>query len=423
MHSDIQTEERILGLALQYPEMLDDIVVLKPTDFYGEKNQQIYKAILALYEAGKDLNIMTLYQYLQKENAEITAQELTRRQNLAISSTEIKPCIQTLKEYSERRTIYKVGQYLVAQSADPQTDTREMLEKIALFAETASVPKKEPVPFTKVLSDRLNAHINQNIKQGIGTGLKEIDGIWAGFFDGELTILAARPSMGKTALAMHMAQKIKKPVLFYSLEMKKEYLADRVLAATMGVDLDDLRRGYVKKETLKKAYITENQIYVDDSPNVTVFEILSQARRLKKKHGLGLVVIDFLTLIDEEKERGESEHQKINRTTRKIRDIANSLNVPVLVLAQLNRGVESRENKRPTMSDLRESGGIEEAADNVLMLYRDEYYNRDSSERNIMEVIIAKQKQGPRGGVAKVRFDKTRGIFQDLGRDEIVKPF
>ena len=423
MTSNIEAEALAIGTALTYPETLDEVIKLEEKDFTSETNKKLLNTIKELYREKGNVELVEITEKLP----DIPVSKLLEYSNLAYSPTSIKPTIETLREATRRRTLLHVGSMLQQKAADPTEDVEELLAKTAEYVETESVSEaKDPELLIEIVEKRIEAHMSGEGVKGIPTGLSDLDKLWAGLFPGELTVLAGRPSIGKTATCQHISLEVAKhtqePVILYSLEMANDYLADRYIASHMNVDVDNLRRGYVSKETLegRSSKVYQNlaaYLYLHDDANVTTFDVLSISRKMKRNRGLSLIVVDFLTLLADQKERGESEHLKVSAMTRRLRDIAKKLNIPVLLLAQLNRGIEQRQNKRPTMSDLRESGGIEEAADNILLLYRDEYYYpEDTEEPGVLEIIVGKQKQGPRGVTAKVGYDPATGVLYDISR-------
>lgn len=258
---------------------------------------------------------------------------------------------------------------------------------------------------------------------GIPCGFYDLDAMTSGFQPSDLIIVAGRPSMGKTAFCLNLAYNVaalyKLPVAIFSLEMSKEQLVQRLLASEAEIESGYLRSGRISQsqwEPLSRAIgmLSEMPIFIDDTPNITVTEMRSQARRLQAEVGtnLGLIVIDYLQLMEG---AGDNRVQELSRITRKIKGLARELSVPVIALSQLSRGVEARTNKRPMLSDLRESGSIEQDADLVIMLYRDEYYNPDTPERGIAEIVIAKHRNGPTGTV-KLLFDPQFTKFKNLAK-------
>ena len=276
--------------------------------------------------------------------------------------------------------------------------------------------------------DRLDSlHKDKGTIRGISTGFKDLDGKLAGFQKSDLIILAARPSMGKTAMALNLAQnaavKAGKPVLLFSLEMSKEQLVDRMLASEAGVNSWSLRTGNLSDSDFEKighamGTLSEAQLYIDDTPGITVSDLRTKARREAHKHELGLIIVDYLQLMSGGSKYGGSENrvQEISEISRGLKAIARELNVPVIALSQLSRSVESRSPQIPQLSDLRESGSIEQDADVVMFLYRDDYYNPDTSEKpNILDVFISKHRNGPTGKV-EIYFDRERQKMLNLDK-------
>lgn len=255
-------------------------------------------------------------------------------------------------------------------------------------------------------------HQNKGGTSGIPTGFVDLDHMTNGFQRNDLIIVAARPSVGKTAFALNIAQNVavraKETVAIFSLEMSAPQLVQRMICAEANLDANIMRTGDFKSDddwsklTMGIQSLSESEIYIDDTPGITVTDIRAKCRRLKKEKGLGMIVIDYLQLIQGRGKAGENRQQEVSEISRTLKQIARELDVPVIALSQLSRGVEQRQDKRPMMSDLRESGSIEQDADIVAFLYRDDYYNQDTEKKNIIEIIIAKQRNGPVGTVELV---------------------
>jgi len=418
-------EALAIGTALTYQEVLEDFFKLEEADFFGERNKKIYNKIKEIYKEKGEVELADL------AGDEISINTIIEYCNLAYSATALKPTIDKLKEASRRRSLLHLASMLQEKANNPAEDVEELLKVSYEYIEQSSnEANKEPELLFDVAERRINSYIEGITERGITTDLIDLDETFAGLFRQELTVLAGRPSMGKTALsqyiALKVAQKTQEAVTYFSLEMGNEALADRYIANSLSIDVDNLRRGYVKKETIEEgsqkiAKDLSSYLYIHDDSNVTTFDIMQISRKIKRRKGLSLIVIDFLTLLADEKERGESEHLKVSAIVRRLRDIAQKLDVPVLVLAQLNRNVENKDNKRPRKSDLRESGGIEEGADNVLLLYRDEYYYKDKSDKpGVMEVIVDKQKQGPAGVIAEIGYEASTGKFYNISKQKEV---
>jgi replicative DNA helicase len=259
---------------------------------------------------------------------------------------------------------------------------------------------------------------------GIASGFRDLDKMTSGFQRSDLIIVAARPSVGKTAFALNIAQNAgvrgKETIAIFSLEMGASQLVQRMICAEANVDANRMRTGYLEgddweKLTMAIGALSEAKIYIDDSPGITVAEIRAKCRRLKKEKGLGMILIDYLQLIAGRSKGGDNRQQEVSEISRTLKQIARELQVPVIALSQLSRGVEQRQDKRPMMSDLRESGSIEQDADIVAFLYRDDYYNKESEKEGVIEIIIAKQRNGPVGTV-ELAFLKNFNKFVSLDR-------
>ncbi|HLP80355.1 MAG TPA: replicative DNA helicase, partial [Nitrosomonas sp.] len=265
---------------------------------------------------------------------------------------------------------------------------------------------------------------------GIGTGFKKLDEMTAGMHPGEMTIIAARPSMGKTAfslnIAQHMALRLKKTVAYFSLEMGKESMMMRMLSAESKVSMSEIRNGRIQDSAWPKlinaaSALSEAPIFIDDTPGISPFEIRSRARRLKAEHGLDVIMIDYLQLMSM-KQKFNSREQEVAEISKSLKAIAKELQIPIVALAQLNRGVEGRTEKKPMLSDLRESGSIEQDADVIMMLYRDDYYDKENPDKQgHAEVIVGKQRNGATGPV-KLRFDAQYNRFRDADPEGSVAP-
>lgn len=426
--SDVELEKLAIGTVLVFPDALEDFLSLRSDNFYSDTGKACYKAIKELVNEGEtDWNEGGLNWIKFAEKTGLKNSNVSKLANEAISAAQMPSIVKSLQGLTKRRAMLKAAIEIQESVADRQADPDEMLSKALDYLEGAAVANAaEPVKIIDVVERRFDNLMGEEASsEGVGTGLIDLDDRWAGFFPGELTVLAARPSMGKTAFAqmlcVEVAQKTKEAVLMFSLEMSNDYLVDRYISSELEVDVDLLRRGQVGQKYLNDRYakvmehFAKLPIYLQDQTKVTTHDILAQARKVQRQEGLSLIVVDYLTLLADDREAGDSEHLKVQALTRRLRAIGKNLGVPVLVLAQLSREVERRPNNRPVLSDLRESGGIEEAADNVLFLYRDAYYNPESDDKST-EIIIAKQKQGPRGVTAAVYYQPDIGVFRNLAK-------
>jgi replicative DNA helicase len=436
----LEAERGVLGSILLDNEVIHDIIVfLRPEDFYRDAHQTIYAAIRALYDKNKGIDAVTLAEELKlrgqfeqvggddtlteivtsvphaangKYYAEIVKQKATNRQ-LIESATEIisdgysnQFTAQQLLDSAERKIFAIAEDQIRGETFELKDVVKQAMEMIAIRADSGG-----------------------HAVTGLASGLIDLDDITGGFHPGQLIIVAARPSMGKTALALnicdHVGINIKIPVLFVSLEMGHQEIGERLLCARSRVDGHKLRTGLgmgMRELTqLSKAFkeLSENgEIYIDDTPARNVMQIAASARRIKRRRKIGLLMVDYIQLVDSEDSR-DSRQEQIAKISRRLKTLARELEVPIVALSQLNRAVESREDKRPRMADLRESGAIEQDADMVLLLHRPEYYDAND-QPGIAELIVAKNRNGPTGNI-KLTFLKNLTRFENLA--SVAEPF
>jgi len=427
---NIDAEETILGGILLDPEAIGRVVdQLVPEALYIRAHQEIYRAILALHSQGKPTDLMSITTWLYDHNQleRIGGQsKLAQLVDRTVSAVNIDALATLVMDKYLRRKLIQAGNEITQLGYETSTELETVLDQSEqkIFNLTQSRPQEGLVPISEALIQTFNdiEILHQGIAlPGIPCGFYDLDAMTEGFQRSDLIILAARPSMGKTALGVTIAHKIardqKMPVAIFSLEMSQEQLVQRLLANEAGIESNRLRAGRVSQtewEPLSNAIGTLSQlpIYIDDTANLTVMQMRSQARRLQAEHGgkLGLILLDYLQLMEG---GGDNRVQELSKITRSLKGLARELNVPIIALSQLSRSVEARTNKRPMMSDLRESGSIEQDADLVIMLYRDEYYNPDTPDRGIAEVIITKHRNGPTGTV-KLLFDPQYTRFRNL---------
>ncbi|MDZ8107200.1 MAG: replicative DNA helicase, partial [Nostoc sp. DedQUE12a] len=423
-------EEAILGGILLDPEAISRVSDrLVAEAFYISAHKDIYQAAVRLHAQGKPTDLLSVTSWLTDHDL------LTRiggRNKLAtlvdrtVSAVNIDALAGLVMEKYLRRQLIKAGNEIVHLGYETETDLPIVLDQAEqkVFSVTQERPQSGLVHIADTLINNFQdiEDRNQGIAlPGIPCGFYDLDALTSGFQRSDLIIVAARPAMGKTAFCLNLAHNIaasyKLPVAVFSLEMSKEQLTQRLLASEAQIESGYLRSGRLSQtqwEPLSRAIgiLSEIPIYIDDTPNITVTQIRSQARRLQAEQGteLGLVVIDYLQLMEG---AGDNRVQELSKITRQLKGLARELAVPVIALSQLSRGVESRTNKRPMLSDLRESGSIEQDADLVIMLYRDEYYSPDTPDRGIAEVIIAKHRNGPTGTI-KLLFNPQFTKFQNL---------
>ena len=416
---DEDAEQAVLGSMLTDSDaVMSAVEVLKPEAFYREDNRIIYQAILNLYNKSEPIDIITLKDELESMGKfeQIGGFEyLASLPDKVPTTANVQKYIKIVEEKSISRSLIKTANEIIDlgynQTEDIEDITNAAEKKI--FDIMQSKNSKSYTPIKDVLVESFtNLEKLYNQKQhvtGVPTQFYDLDDKTAGLHGSELILVAARPAMGKTAFALNIATnaalRANVPVAIFSLEMSKEQLVNRILCSEAKVDSNKVRTGKLDEEDWGKLAeaigpLSEAGIYIDDTPGISIMEIRTKCRKLKLEKNIGLVVIDYLQLIVGSNRRsGGSREQEISEISRSLKILAKELNVPVIALSQLSRAVEQREDHRPMLSDLRESGAIEQDADIVMFLYRDDYYNKESPEKDIAEVIIAKQRAGSTGTV------------------------
>ena len=420
---NIEAEQAVLGTVLiQDKALLKVIDLLQPGDFYRDAHKTIYAAMMALFDKHEPHDLITVTGLLSDQNK---LEDVGGAAYLA-SLTDIIPFTGTLvhhariiRKKSILRRLIQTSTEVAARCYDAQDDIDTLVDEAEkTIFEIAHSKKGEGFqPMSSVVPKAFDRNNRLFDKQehitGVATGYDELDRITAGLQPAEMIILAARPSMGKTALAMNIVQHAamigKVPVAVFSLEMSVESLALRMLCSLGPIDSQRIRTGRLidsdwPKLTRATGMLSEAPIYIDDTPGLTVLEMRAKARRLKSEQDLGLIVVDYLQLM-QGKSSSENRAQEISDISRSLKAMAKELNVPVLALSQLNRSLENRTDKRPQLADLRESGAIEQDADVIMFIYRDEVYNRaeGNPNRGLAEIIVGKQRNGPTG-VIKLSF-------------------
>ena len=428
---NIDAEEVILGGILLDPEALGRVIeLLRPEAFYISAHQEIYRAAIALHTQGRPTDLMSvttwLYDHhlLDKVGGQSRLAQLVDR---TVSAVNIDQYAQLVMDKYLRRKLIQVG----TEVAQLGYDTGSPLEKVLdqseqkIFSITQVRPQQSLIATADILTSTFSDIESRSlglVLPGISCGFYDLDAMTQGFQRSDLIIAAGRPSMGKTSFVLNIARNIaamhKLPVAVFSLEMSKEQLVYRLLSSEVQIESGRLRAGRINQSEWERlghgiSSLSQLPVFIDDTPNISVTEMRSKARRLQAEQGgaLGLILIDYLQLM--EGSGSENRVQELSRVTRALKGLARELNVPVIALSQLSRGVESRTNKRPMMSDLRESGSIEQDADLIIMLYRDEYYNPDTPDRGIAEIIITKHRNGPVGTV-KLLFEPQFTRFRNL---------
>jgi len=414
---NIEAEQSILGSMLLSKEAIYVAVErLKSEDFYKEAHRKLFECIVELHENREPVDLITVTESLRNKKILEEVGGVTYLTTL----TEIVPTPSNIAEYCKiveekalLRKLIEAASNILSSAYEPKEDVEEILDEAE--RKIFNIVQKRRVENFYHVKDLLLSTFERIEKlyhtkggiTGVPTGFPDLDSMTSGLQPSDLIIVAARPSMGKTAFALNIAQnaaiRYKIPVAIFSLEMSKEQVVQRMLCAESNVDSHKLRTGKLEEEDwprLARAMgpLSEAPIYIDDTPGITSLEIRAKARRLKAEKGLGLVVIDYLQLISS-KGQSETRQQEISEISRSLKAMARELNVPVLALSQLSRAPDARADHRPVLSDLRESGSLEQDSDLVAFLYRENYYNPDTDKKNIVEVIIAKQRNGPTGKV------------------------
>lgn len=426
-------EASLLGAVLIDSDAIVKIAeTLNPEDFYDDRHKIIFASVKNLYNKHSPIDVLTLTDQLKSENHLDQAggsSYLSQLTNYVPTAAHVEQYADIVSQKALRRRLIGSSQKIVTLGFDETKNLQELIElaEADLFESSHRYVGQNVVSLEDILSesfDRLDElHKDKGKIRGIPTGYKDLDNILAGLQRSDLFILAARPSMGKTALALNLAHNVAtkagEPVLLFSLEMSKEQLVDRLLAMESGVDAWALRTGNLTDSDFEKignamGTLGEAPIYIDDSPGITVSELRTKARREAHKRPIGLVIIDYLQLMSGGGKYSDGNRvQEISEISRGIKGIARELNVPVLALSQLSRSVESRSPQIPQLSDLRESGSIEQDADVVAFLYREDYYKPDTERKNITDIFIKKHRNGPTGTV-ELFFDREKQRFRSL---------
>ena len=415
---DIDAEQAILGSMLTDQDaVIDAMEVLKPEDFYREDNKYIYQSIINLYNRGEPIDIITVKAELtsmQKFESVGGIEYLATLPDKVPLVANADKYIKIVEEKSILRQLIKAANeiqslgYAQNEEIDNIVDQSEKM----IFNIMQGKNQKGYTQIKDVLVEtfaELEKLYNQKeTVTGVPTGFADLDYKTAGLHNSDLVLIAARPAMGKSAFALNIATyaaiNAKKPVVIFNLEMSKEQLVNRMLCSEAMVDSNKIRTGKIDEEDWIKLAtalgpLSEAPIYIDDTPGISVAEIRAKCRKLKLEKNIGLVVIDYLQLIQGNGKRNASREQEISEISRSLKILAKELDVPVIALSQLSRAAEARQDHRPMLSDLRESGAIEQDADIVMFLYRDDYYNPDSEKKNIAEIILAKHRAGSTGTI------------------------
>ena len=430
--SSIEAEKSVLGGIFLKPDIFGDVVeILHPNDFYKNGHKLIYEAMRDIYNSGIGIDPIVVVNKLKKNEK---FDELVGEQLLfdiisdVPTAANILEYAKIVKEKSTLRRLGEVGTKIVELAYEGYEEVDTILDKAEgmIFKISENVDSKDLVSLKDVIAQEFvrleKVYQNKGVATGISSGFSDFDQMTSGFHPSDLIILAARPAMGKTAfalnLALNAAMKSKKGVLLFSLEMSSSQLLQRLLSIEAGIGLQKIRNGFLDSDDwgklgLASMKLSNSEINIADLPNVNVLEIRAIARRLKAAGKLDMIIIDYLQLIKGNSTRGDNRQQEISEISRALKGIARELDIPIIALSQLSRATEQRADRRPMLSDLRESGAIEQDADMVMFLYRDDYYNEESEDKGLTEVIIGKQRNGPVGTI-KLRFFHEYTKFENF---------
>lgn len=427
----IEAEQSLLGGILIDNEGLPSALeVLRGDEFYRDTHRTIFRAIQALFERNEPIDLITVADYLAEKNQLETVGGATYLASLAEmvpSATNVQTYARIVNEKALLRRLIQAAHEIMSWCYGGGKSVEEILDvtEAAVFNITENRLRSSYSTLKDVVKKSIEViesfQENREMVTGVSTHFADLDKLTAGFQQSDLIIIAGRPSMGKTALALNIARnaalRSEVPVGFFSLEMSKEQLAMRLLCSEAMVDSHKIRTGFLSQQECAKMLTAAGNfmdvpLYIDDTPAISSLELRAKARRMKADRGLGLIVVDYLQLM-RSREGTERREQEISEISRSLKALAKELNVPVIALSQLNRKVEERHDKRPQLSDLRESGAIEQDADVIAFIYRDEVYNPSTTEKNVAEIIIGKQRNGPTGRI-KLAYMNSYTRFENL---------
>ncbi len=433
---NIDAEKSLLGAILIDQEVLIDVVeIVKATDFYDKRHGKIFAGMIRLYQNHEGVDLITVTDELKKNGHldEIGGSTyLAELTNHVPTAAHASSYAEIVSQAAVRRRLIKASADINSLAFDENLTVPQLLgqSEAELFSVSDSSLKQDLTSISDILDtsfDRINdLYVNKGVLRGVKTGYRDLDNMTAGLQRSDLIILAARPAMGKTTLVTNLAYNVatieKKTVLFFSLEMSKEQLIDRMLADAAGVDSWNIRTGNLSEEDFAKlaeasGEMAEAPIFIDDTPGVSVLEMRTKARRAAHDGELGLIIIDYLQLMQGSgsAQANGNRVQEVSEISRGLKLLARELNVPVIALSQLSRSVESRSPQIPQLADLRESGSIEQDADIVMFIYREAYYNPETERENITDLILAKHRHGPTGTV-ELYFHPERLRFMSLDK-------
>ncbi len=414
-----EAEQSVIGAMLIDSETIVNVAsILRGEDFYQPTLGLLYDAIVELSNSGKPVDQVTLAEKLKEKNAPaelVSSDFLTNLVALVPTSANAESYARIVADKATMRRLIKINEEIQSKcylGREPLDVILEQTER-SVFDLVKKQGRDDYKPIDEIVVDVLNkieaAAKNHGEVTGLASGFVDLDRMTTGFQKSELILIAARPAMGKTAFALNIAQyasmKLRKKVAIFSLEMSRENLVNRLIASQSRIEAQSLRKGALRDDDWERLVegageVGESGLIIEDTPGITVSELRTKCRQYKLQQGLDLIIIDYLQLMSASlRSRSENRQQEISEISRSLKTLARELDVPVIALSQLSRAVEKRDNKRPMLSDLRESGAIEQDADVVMFLYRDDYYNKDTDDLNMTEVILSKQRNGPVGTV------------------------
>ena len=417
MPSSIEAEQSVIGAMLMDAEAIEVAMeLLSEEDFYAHQNGVLFTTITEMHQKGMAVDSVTLQTRLREMNLPLEIYgngAILALLDRVVTSANIKTYAGIVAEKSRRRKVIRMGEGIAASGYAQELETEEILNQAEKkIFEISQRNTGGFVPIRQIVLDALEkiekaSYVKGNVT-GLATGFTDLDNMTSGFQQSDLILIAARPSMGKTALvlniAQHLVHKENRCVAIFSLEMSKEQLTNRLFSMESHVDSQKIRTGSLTDQEWEAliesaSHLGESRLIIDDTPAITPAQMRSKCRKYKMEYGVDMVIVDYLQLMESGTKKGDSKQQEIADISRALKTIARELQIPVVALSQLSRAVESRPTHRPMLSDLRESGAIEQDADVVMFIYRDDYYNPDSEKKGIAEVIIAKQRNGPIGTV------------------------
>lgn len=428
---NLDAERSVLGALLLHTDAVVDVTFLKPDDFYLPKHQQVFQAILTAYNTRTATDPIVVGEELSRQGKldEVGGHEqLMDLMEGVITAAGVVYHAEIVREKAIARRLLETCLDVARRAYDNESEAKELLDEAErkIFEISGMDKSGDAVSIADVLQltfekiDRLRER--EGRLTGHATDYYDFDDMTGGLQPGELVIIAARPSMGKTTFALNLTERVSnhgKGIAFFSLEMSNQQVIQNMLCCRSQIDGSAMRKGRITDQQYKRlqeeaAKLYETPIFIDDTPGISITQLRAKARRLKQKHGIDMIVVDYLQLMTGGG-RFESRQQEISAISRGLKSVARELSVPVLALSQLNRDVENRDDHRPRMSDLRESGAIEQDADVILLLHRDDYFNPTEENRGLAQVIIAKQRNGPTGEVA-LRFFREYMRFENYTR-------